>query len=392
MPSRWTILAVLFLARAAMAFQFQSVAAIAPELGRHLNMGLADLGILIGLYFAPGLALALPGGAIGRFAGDKATVLLGLLLMLAGEALAGCVDSWTAQIAARLIAGTGGVLVNVLMTKMVADWFAGREIATAMAIFVNSWPAGLAVALVTLPTLQSAAGLAGVHLGAAAFIAAGFALVAILYRTPDRPAATPAGTAARLPLAMASALVIAGAIWSLYNIGLAMVFSFAPSMLVERGWTTTAAGSSVSIVLWLAMLSVPLGGFLADRTKRGPLILVAGSIAFALLTFALPRVEPVLPVLVAIGALGGLPAGAIMSLPAQILKPETRALGMGLFYTVFYGAMLAAPSLGGMLAGARGSASAALDFGSIALLGCPLLLWTFQRRSSAILGRQPAMS
>jgi hypothetical protein len=40
-------------------------------------------------------------------------------------------DSWTGQIAGRLVAGAGGVLLNVQMTKMVADWFAGREIATA---------------------------------------------------------------------------------------------------------------------------------------------------------------------------------------------------------------------------------------------------------------------
>jgi len=45
--------------------------------------------------------------------------------------------SWTVQIAGRLVAGAGVVLLNVQMTKMVADWFAGREIATAMAIFVK---------------------------------------------------------------------------------------------------------------------------------------------------------------------------------------------------------------------------------------------------------------
>ncbi|RVC96979.1 MFS transporter, partial [Mesorhizobium sp. M2A.F.Ca.ET.029.05.1.1] len=50
MPSRWTILAVLFVARAAIAVQFQSIAAIAPELGKALDANLADIGVLIGLY------------------------------------------------------------------------------------------------------------------------------------------------------------------------------------------------------------------------------------------------------------------------------------------------------------------------------------------------------
>ena len=75
MRNRWGILAVLFIVRLTMAFQFQSVAAVAPLLGAKFGASLADIGLLIGLYFTPGVALALPGGAIGQRFGDKATVL-----------------------------------------------------------------------------------------------------------------------------------------------------------------------------------------------------------------------------------------------------------------------------------------------------------------------------
>ena len=61
MRNRWGILAVLFAVRLTMAFQFQSVAAVAPLLGREFGVGLADIGILIGLYFTPGVALASAG-------------------------------------------------------------------------------------------------------------------------------------------------------------------------------------------------------------------------------------------------------------------------------------------------------------------------------------------
>jgi MFS family permease len=56
------------------------------------GVGLADIGILIGLYFTPGGALALPGGAIGQRFGDKRTVLGALLLMLIG----GLAMAWSA--------------------------------------------------------------------------------------------------------------------------------------------------------------------------------------------------------------------------------------------------------------------------------------------------------
>jgi hypothetical protein len=64
--NRWFMLAVLFVVRLTMGFQFQSVAAVAPLLGRDFGVGLADTGILIGLHFTPGVPLALPGGAIGE--------------------------------------------------------------------------------------------------------------------------------------------------------------------------------------------------------------------------------------------------------------------------------------------------------------------------------------
>src|SRR3977135_493024 len=101
-----------------MAFQFQSVAAVAPLLGSEFGVSIADIGVLIGLYFAPGIALALPGGAIGQRFGDKRTVLGALLLMLVGSVMMASATSWTVQIASRLVAGAGGVLLSVQMTKM----------------------------------------------------------------------------------------------------------------------------------------------------------------------------------------------------------------------------------------------------------------------------------
>src|SRR6267142_1950178 len=360
-----------------MGFQFQSVAAVAPLLGRDFGVGLADIGILIGLYFTPGVALALPGGAIGQRFGDKTTVLAALLLMLIGGLAMALSDSWTVQIAGRLVAGSGGVLLNVQMTKMVADWFAGREIAT-MAIFVNSWPAGVAIALLTLPSVGTAYGVSAVYLAVAALIAVAFVLLAAVYQPPASAVAATA-TSARLDRNAAIAVIAAGLIWGLYNVGFAMIFSFGPSMLVERGWSIAAAGSIISIVLWVTVASVPSGGFLADRSGRPELVLAGGCIAFAMLMVALPRSGAVVLTVAALGLISGLPAGPILSLPARVLQPATRAIGMGVFYTLYYATMMLGPVVAGACAKWTGSAAAAFDFGAALLLVCPLILWGFNR-------------
>lgn len=370
-----------------MAFQFQSVAAVAPLLGDAFGVGLDDIGWLIGLYFAPGIALALPGGAIGRRFGDKRTVLAALSLMLAGELAMALSPSWTVQVAGRLVSGAGGVMLNVQMTKIVADWFSGKEIATAMAIFVNSWPAGIALSLVFLPLIGTAFGVSAVYLAVAASIALGLVFLAVTYQ----PAAKARVTAADSSWPDRSALmavIVAGVMWGLFNVGFAMVFSFGPTMLVERGWSISDAGSAISIVLWLAVISVPLGGFLADRTGRPDSVLVGNCIVVAALMIALPRSNEVIPLVTALGLISGLPAGPTLSLPARVLRPETRAIGMGLFYTLYYGTMMLGPVVAGAGAKWTGHAGAAFDFGAAVVLACPVLLWAFNRLPVA----QPKMA
>src|SRR3981081_2868697 len=180
--NRWGILAVLFAVRATMAFQFQSVAAVAPLLANEFGVSIADIGVLIGLYFAPGVALALPGGASGQRFGDKATVLGALLLMLAGSVAMALAASWSIQIAGRLVAGVGGVVLSVQLTNTATEWFAAKEMAPAMAIFVTSWPAGIAISLLLRPVIGTAYGVGAVHLSVAAFSAFALVLLADAYR------------------------------------------------------------------------------------------------------------------------------------------------------------------------------------------------------------------
>ncbi len=374
MSERWKALAVLFTVRVTMAVQFQSVAALSPFMMADYGLGLADIGLLIGLYLSPGLVIALPGGAIGRRFGDKRTVAAAMVLMLAGGLLIALVPLWEAQAAGRVLAGVGGVILNVLMSKMATDWFAGRDLATAMGIYVNSWPVGIALALLALPFVAGSVGLAQTMLAVTGLVALGLLLLLAGYRAPAGAAA--GGPAAKAPLqgGALGGVVVAGSIWGLYNAALGMIFSFGPAMLTERGWSAAAAASTTSIALWLVALSVPLGGVLADRLRRRDAVLLFGFLGFAGLMFLTPATTATVPLFVALGLLGGLAAGPIMSLPGGLLQPGNRALGMGLFFTLFYLAIFLAPIAAGRLAEAFGAADAAFTLGGVLLLACAALL------------------
>jgi predicted MFS family arabinose efflux permease len=306
--------------------------------------------------------------------------MAGLALMTCGGLVMALSRSWHLELVGRFVAGSGGVLLNVLMSKMVMDWFARRESATAMAIFVNSWPLGIALALVALPPLA----VIGVAVSSAlllstALVVFGMVILGLFYRAPTPRQMSGSGNERRPVGRSLLAVIVAGLIWGLFNGGFGMIFSFGPSMLHERGWSVAAAGSITSIVLWLVVISIPVGGILADRTQRHVAVLVSGLCGFAAMLLIAARTDAVIVAFVALGLASGISAGSIMSLPTRVLLPETRAVGMGVFYTLFYLVVVLAPWIGGYAASITGSSRVTFDVGAVMLLSCCAALWLFQR-------------
>ena len=157
MRNRWTMLAVLFLARTAMSFQFQSLGSLSPFLVPDLRLEYAALGTLIGLYMLSGLVIALPGGVLGRRFGETRKCLLGLVLV---------VLCYRPPAGAAKPTGAGS------LASMFRLSFTGRELALVL---------------------------------------------------------------------------LAGSLWSLFNVSFILVVSFAPDFLTAAGHSQTDAGAVVSI-------------------------------------------------------------------------------------------------------------------------------------------------
>jgi fucose permease len=74
----------------------------------------------------------------------------------------------------------------------------------------------------------------------------------------------------------------------------------------------------------------------------------------------------------------GLPIGVIMSMPSQALRPESRAVGMGLFYTWLYIGHGLMPPAAGWLQDLTGSAELPLLVTAMLVGGMLPLYWLFQ--------------
>ncbi len=375
MSQRWRSLLALTLARAAMGFQFQSVAAASPFIDQSLGIDKAQLGGLIGLYFLPGIVFALPGGLLGARFGDKRLVLVGLALMSAGGLWLAFAGSPVEASVARIVGGAGAVMLNVLVTKMVADWFEGKERLLAMSILINAWPIGIGIALLVVGPLSQRAGWPWGIVSSALFAAIGGIAMLAVYRDPPAPA--PA-TAAGVGLAAVSRrewqlLGIASLPWLLYNAAFQVVISFLPTFFAERGLAIASAGSLVALNVVMFVVGVQAGGLLLKRAGRPDFICVTAIVAWcATLLLIAARLEP-LPWIVLGGLLGGLPAAAFVSLPSEFLRPASRGAGMGVFYTVYYLGCAILPSVAGKLYDLYGGhaalwAAAAMAFASVPAL------------------------
>jgi MFS family permease len=369
MERRWLALAVLTVARVSMAFQFQSLASVAPILVRDLGLGFADVGFLVGLYMLPGVVLAVPGGWLGERFGDKRVVTAGLGLMVLGDLIAGFLPGYGALLLGRLVAGIGGVLLNVLMTKMITDWFAERGIVLAMTIFVNSFPVGMGIGLWWLGSLAERAGWpASLHVtAAAAFVA--LLLVALAYRPHPNDRRPRGGTegARRISRREIALVSMPGAIWGLVNGAYTIMVAFAPVLLIAAGQDIGGAGRILSAVTWLNLASTQLGGVIAHHWSRWNLLMVAGIGGWGIALLLVPVIDPVLPLL-ASGLVLGLAIGVIMALPAQVLRPESRGVGMGVFFSFMYMGQAGLPPLGGAIQDAIGGTSASIYFAAFLVL------------------------
>jgi len=364
---RWAALAVLTVARTAMGFQFQSVGAVSPLLIDRLHISNLDLGWLIGLFSLPGIFFSLPGGLFGTRFGDRRMVLTGLALMAVGSALMGSAGTFATMALGRTVSAVGAILLNVLLTKMLTDWFAGREMIWAMTILINAWPAGIVLALLVLPVVAGAWSLGAVFYVAAAMAALGALGVALAYREPAA-AGAPSGTVhlSTLSRRERNLATLASLPWMLYNVGFAVMLGFLPSLLVRGGFSVERAGVLLGLTTFLFIGSVLLGGAAAQWLAREEIVVAVGLLVYGAALAALPYMSP-WPMLLTMGLLGGLPAGALAAAPTGVLRPASRGVGLGLFYTLYYVGMALLPPVAGRLQDALGR-SAAVYFAAGAIL------------------------
>jgi predicted MFS family arabinose efflux permease len=367
METRWIILLVLFVVRTVMGLQFQTAASLSPFYMADLGIDYTSLGFLIGLFHLPGFFLAFPGGLLGKRYGDKPVVMAALVLMTVGGLIMGAYESYAFSVVGRVMSGTGSILLNVLLVKMIADWFAGKEIITAMAILMSSWPLGIGLGLISLGRLAAMTSWQMVMFLTAGACVISLILFTVFYRSSPTVDEKHTAESTRVRFSRQEILLVltASLIWSLFNAGFIALPSFAPNFLTSIGFTVAAAASLVSMVTWIVIPSIQICGYISQRLGRPNLIIAISFTGIGLGMWLLPYWPNPFVLFIWLGLILGPPVGIITALPTEVLQPENRAAGMGLFYAFYYGAMTALTTLTGFSRDFTQNPAAPLLFGGM---------------------------
>jgi MFS family permease len=297
----------------------------------------------------PGLVLAIPLGFAGRYVSDRALVAAGLTALALGGGVAAAADDFGLLALGRLLCGVGFVVTTIFFTKMVVDWFAGRELATAMAVLVMSWPFGIAMGQVGHSWLAATYGWRVPFVAASLYCLAGAVLLTAAYRPPPATTATVPAASIALTAREWTLTLIASLVWAAFNAAYIVYLSFAPRVLVAGGLGMIEAASIISLASWVMIFSGAACGQLADLTGRSDLILsmclgvAMGSLAL------LSHVAWAVPLSLLFGLIGMAPAGLIMALTGAAMAPHKRAFGMGIFFSAYFVVTAPAPAIAGWL-------------------------------------------
>jgi MFS family permease len=299
---------------------YAAITPLLPHFEDEFGLSKSAAGVLVAAYPAGTLAGAIPGGYLAAKAGVRATVLLGLSLMVVSSIAFAFADSLAVLDSARFVQGVGGAASWAGAMAWVASAAPrdrrGEMIGTAMGAAVAGALAGPAIG-----TLADAAGIAPTFTGVAVV---GTALALWALRTPPAPAE---GTST--PRALLAAVLdgrVAGGIWLIAVPGLLFgtIGVLAPLRLDELG-----VGAAVIGAAWLgaALLESgvsPVVGRVSDRRGRLPPMLIGlaiGAVLMALFPWPVASWQLIALVVLAAPSIGMLwaPSMALLSDGAEAL-------------------------------------------------------------------------
>lgn len=307
-----------------------------PALQADFGLDLEAAGWVISVFAFLGVVGGIPTGvAVNRF-GDRFISLLGLLILALGAFISAFATNFALLLTARIIEGTGFLLITVAAPALLQRIVAPRDRDLAFGMWSAYMPGGMAIALLCGAALE---GWRPFWLGNAVLAALAALLVAMIVPRQENTGRLPAWSAlardAWTTITSSGPLLI-GFIFALYSMLYFALASFLPILLTERlGVSPTIAGILSALVVAANILGNLVAGMLLGRgmARWKPMALasiVMGLSGIAIFLAPLPAFLVLLLCLIFSGVGGLLPATALTLAPRLAPQPALAPMALGI--------------------------------------------------------------
>ncbi|MFC1995381.1 nitrate/nitrite transporter [Chloroflexota bacterium] len=365
MPSiryRWVIVILSHFGLLVFAFNLQSLPPILTLVIENLKLTHAEAGLLMSLFFLPAIFLGISAGYLSDRLGPLKIGSASFILLIIGTLIFATSSTFFFAALGRVIAGIGGITLNIVSIQILSRWFRGREIGTATGIYNTAMPIGTIISLTTFGALAESWGWRMPIFITMMISIVGLIAFLVLYK----PALVPSqrtktdkeeritGLFSNL-MKIGVSMWLVGFCWMLFNASVISFLTFAPDFFILKGYSIGYAGFLASLLMWGAFVLSPMLGRLVDKVGNNDVFIMVGSILIAGAIYLVTKSTNYLfPMIVMAVAVPFLPV-AVLSLPSKILKYENLGLGLGILYTVNGIGMVFGPYVTGLVRDKTGS-------------------------------------
>jgi MFS family permease len=328
---RWAILFASFFAFVAYAFVFQEAPPLFEALMKEFNISHAEAGLVMSMVLLPGIFLSLPAGFLVKKYGVKRIGFLSLVSVVLGCFVAATANSFIMLLTGRMILGVGGAFIVTNTPAVIAQWFTHEELGKAMGIYGINMPLATIIAFPSASVSMLAYGWRfPFYIGLTVGIAATGVFVVAVKEGPF--SRHEKGTSARQAIANFEIWKV-GLLWLFFNASALSFTTWAPELFeTYKGVSKVYASFLASLLMWGAILCVPIFGWVSDRTGRRRFFAVAGSLLMTLAFLALAYTSNMALVIsiLALGITAAMVPPMASALPAEILGPTLASVGFGI--------------------------------------------------------------
>jgi MFS family permease len=311
----------------------------------------AHAGFLMTVVVLPGIFLAFPAGIIIGKYGVRLVGIIAIFLVAVGSLAAASANSFMTLLLGRLILGIGSPFIVTAMPTMISQWFPREEGGKAMGFYSTNMPFATVTAFSTASVLMLNYGWRfPFYIGT---LVAATASVIFIFLVKDGPLKHNAQKERKNnPRRVFADFEIwkTGAVWALFQITVLSFLSWAPKLFRDyRGLDPVYASLLASVIMFAAILCVPLFGWVSDKARRRKPFLIAGSlfVALALNASAYAVGSSLVISVMILGVVTSMVPPIVMTLPSEVLEPEAVGMGFGIMTLCGnIGSALSAPLMG----------------------------------------------